>query len=107
MACAKIAPPAANRSRFGVSARSFPRAPRRSARSVSSEISTTGVCPAALSAAIVGVAPLALSVLLFATGRVSIPSGAGAFGVAVVGLGLSLEVTGLVIVGAIIRRESR
>ena len=62
---------------------------------------------ARLSAAIVGVAPLTLSVLLFATGRVSIPSGVGAFGVAVVGLGLSLEVIGLVIVGVIIRRESR
>ena len=62
---------------------------------------------ARLSAVIVGVAPLAISLLLFATGRVSIPEGVGVVGVVVVGLGLALEVTGLAIVGVIIRRESR
>ena len=62
---------------------------------------------ARLSAVIVGVAPLAISLLLFATGRVSIPEGVGIIGGVVVGLGLALEVTGLAIVGVIIRRESR
>jgi Flp pilus assembly protein TadB len=62
---------------------------------------------ARLSAAIVGLAPLAISLFLFATGRVSIPEGVGVIGVVVVGLGLALEVAGLAIVGVIIRRESR
>ena len=62
---------------------------------------------ARLSAAIVGLAPLAISLFLFATGRVSIPEGVGVIGAVVVGLGLALEVAGLAIVAVIIRRESR
>jgi Flp pilus assembly protein TadB len=62
---------------------------------------------ARLSAAIVGLAPLAISLFLFATGRVSIPEGVGVVGAVVVGLGLALEVAGLAIVAVIIRRESR
>jgi Flp pilus assembly protein TadB len=62
---------------------------------------------ARLTAAIVGVAPLAISLFLFVAGRVSIPEGIGVLGIVVVGLGLALEVMGLAIVGVIIRRESR
>lgn len=59
---------------------------------------------ARLSAAVVGVAPLAMSVLLLATGHVTIR---GAIAGTIVGIGIALEIAGLTLVAWIIHRANR
>lgn len=62
---------------------------------------------ARLSALIVGVAPLVLTVLLVASGRGSGLVSHGGVGWLVLGVGLTLEVVGLVMVAVIVRRAER
>ena len=62
---------------------------------------------ARLSALIVGVAPLAFTVLLVATGRGAGLIAHGGLGWLVLGVGLGLEVVGLIIVAVIVRRAER
>ncbi|MEN8114447.1 MAG: type II secretion system F family protein [Actinomycetota bacterium] len=61
---------------------------------------------AKMSALIVGVAPIAFTVLLFATGRGSGLVDRGAIGWAVLGVGATLEIVGLVLVAAMVRRAA-
>jgi Flp pilus assembly protein TadB len=62
---------------------------------------------ARLSAVIVGVAPLVFTVLLMITGRGAGLLSSGALGQLILGLGLGLELTGLVAVAVIVRRAER
>lgn len=62
---------------------------------------------ARLSALIVGVAPLAFTVLLVATGRSAGLVAHGGLGWLVLGVGLGLEMLGLIAVAAIVRRAER
>ena len=62
---------------------------------------------ARLSALIVGVAPLVFTVLLVATGRGAGLVAHGGLGWLVLGMGLGLEVVGLIIVAVIVRRAER
>jgi tight adherence protein B len=62
---------------------------------------------ARLSALIVGVAPLAFTVLLMATGRADGLAAHGGLGWLVLGVGLGLETIGLVTVAVIVRRAER
>lgn len=62
---------------------------------------------ARLSALIVGVAPLAFTVLLVATGRSVGLVAHGGLGWSVLGVGLGLEMLGLIAVAAIVRRAER
>jgi len=62
---------------------------------------------ARLSALIVGVAPLAFTVLLVATGRSVGLVAHGGLGWLVLGVGLGLEMLGLIAVAAIVRRAER
>lgn len=59
---------------------------------------------ARLSAAIVGLAPLVLSILLVSTGTIPVRGGVG---LTIVLVGIGLELAGLLLVLAIIRREER
>ncbi len=62
---------------------------------------------ARLSALIVGVAPLAFTLLLMVTGRGADLAARGGLGWLVLGVGLGLEMLGLVIVAVIVRRAER
>ncbi|MEA3502028.1 MAG: type II secretion system F family protein [Actinomycetota bacterium] len=62
---------------------------------------------ARLSAVIVGVAPLAFTVLLVATGRGSGLVAYGGLGWLILGVGLGLEMLGLIIVATVVRRAER
>lgn len=62
---------------------------------------------ARLSALIVGVAPLAFTVLLMATGRGAGLAAHGGLGLMVLGVGLGLETLGLISVATIVRRAER
>lgn len=62
---------------------------------------------ARLSALIVGVAPIIFTVLLVATGRGAGLVAYGGLGWLVLGVGLGLEVIGLVVVAVIVRRAER
>jgi Flp pilus assembly protein TadB len=62
---------------------------------------------ARLSASVIGIAPVAFAALLLATGRGSSLLDQGLTGLAILGLGLALEILGLIIVALIIRRAER
>lgn len=62
---------------------------------------------ARLSAIVIGAAPIAFSALLLATGRGSGLMDHGSIGVFILGIGLTLEVLGLLTVGLMVRRADR
>lgn len=65
---------------------------------------TAATAQARLSALVIGVAPIAFATLLFATGRGSGLMAHGMIGILVLGTGLALELLGLAVVAAIMRR---
>lgn len=62
---------------------------------------------ARFSALVIGIAPVAFATLLFATGRGSGLMAHGTIGGVVLGAGLALELTGLIVVALILRRAER
>lgn len=62
---------------------------------------------ARLSALVIGIAPVVFAILLFATGRGSGLLAHGTIGSVVLGTGIALELTGLIVVAVIVRRAEK